>query len=85
MEIIFLCEECDRIVFHFNKAHNQDTSIPQWVVKHRGQTYYVNHLEAEVGFRTKETPDNEHTKGSLQFKGRLKITKENGISEARIY
>lgn len=62
-----------RIVFHFNKAFLTDSSIPMWVVKHKGKTYYVNHLDSEVGFRTKETPDNEATKGSLQFKGKLKI------------
>lgn len=55
-----------------------------WVVKHKGNTYYVNHLDSEVGFSTKETPDNSHTKGSLQFKGKLKIEEENGESTAYI-
>lgn len=49
-----------------------------WIVKHKGNTYYVNHLESSIGFRTKETPDSAHTKGSLQFKGKLRIVKENG-------
>ena len=39
-----------------------------WVLKIKGQTYYVNHVESKVGFSTKETPDNESTKGSIKFK-----------------
>lgn len=73
-----------RVVFHYNKAHNNDTSIPCWIVKHEGETYYVDHLESNVGFRTKETPDSEHTKGALQFKGKLKIVEEDGITMAYI-
>lgn len=74
-----------RVVFHYNKAHNTDASIPTWVVKCKGETYYVNHLDSEVGFSTKETPDNPHTKGSIQFRGRLEITTTDGITTARVY
>lgn len=63
----------DRIVFHFNKASLADPTIPMWVVKSKGQTHYVSHLESSIGFSTKETPDNEHTKGSIQFRGNLSI------------
>ncbi len=61
------------IVFHFNKMHLQDPAIPMWVVKTKGQSYYVHHLDSKVGFSTKETPDNPHTKGSLKFKGTISI------------
>jgi hypothetical protein len=63
------------IILHFNKMHLQDSSIPMWVIKAKGETYYVNHVDVEsgVGFSTKETPDNIHTKGSLKFKGKLTI------------
>lgn len=61
------------IVFHFNKKHLTDSSVAMWVIKSKGQTFYVNHLDSKVGFSTKETPDNEHTKGSLKFKGKLTI------------
>lgn len=71
---IILPSTYDRnIVFHFNKMHLQDSSIPMWVIKVKGQTYYVHHLESLVGFSTKETPDNPHTKGSLKFKGNIQI------------
>jgi hypothetical protein len=39
-----------------------------WVLKTKGQTYYVNHVTSNVGWTTKETPDNPHTKGSIKFK-----------------
>lgn len=55
--------------------HLQDTSIPMWVIKAKGDTHYVNHVDVEsgIGFSTKETPDNIHTKGSLKFRGKLQI------------
>lgn len=54
-------------VFHFNKRHLQDPTIPMWVLKAKGESYYVNHVTCNVPWSTKETPDNEHTKGSLKF------------------
>ena len=56
------------MVFHFNKASIQDPTVPPWVVKAKGQTYYVNHVSASAPWSTKETPDNAHTKGSIKFK-----------------
>ena len=46
-----------------------------WVIKCKGETYYVNNVELKpnVGFTTKNTPNNIHTKGSLKFKGCLII------------
>jgi len=60
----------------------ENPEIPMWVVKHKGETYYVNHVEVlpGVGFSTKETPDNPSTKGSIKFKAKLKIEEiENQI------
>lgn len=39
-----------------------------WVIKTHGETFYVDHVEADMPFSTKETPDNSHTKGSIKFK-----------------
>ncbi len=71
------------IILHFNKMHLQDPSIPMWVIKVKGETYYVNHVDVSsgIGFSTKETPDNTHTKGSLSFKGKVEIIEDI----ARIY
>lgn len=64
-QIEFACKE---VVFHFNKAHLTDQTIPMWVLKFHGETYYVNHVECNVPWSTKETPDNSHTKGSIKVK-----------------
>jgi len=42
-----------------------------WVVKFHGETYYVNHVDCDVPWSTKETPDNSHTKGSIKVKNVL--------------
>jgi len=75
------------IILHFNKMHLQDPSIPMWVIKAKGETHYVNHVDVDsgIGFSTKETPNNTHTKGSLKFKGKLEITKVNDEIMAKIY
>jgi hypothetical protein len=59
---------CKDVVFHFNKKHLEDSSIPMWVVKTQGKTYYVNHVECTVPWSTKETPSNSHTKGAIKIK-----------------
>lgn len=58
-----------RVVFHYNKAHNQDARVPPWVVKSEGQTHYVHHFTSEIGFSTKETPENEATRAALMVRG----------------
>lgn len=69
---------CRDLVFHFNKKHLEDASIPMWTIKTRGKSYYVNHVSANMPWSTKETPDNTSTKGSIKFKNvHLKIDQEN--------
>lgn len=73
--IEFACKDC---VFHFNKAHLTDQTIPMWVLKFHGETYYVNHVDCTIPWSTKETPDNPHTKGSIKVKDALlQIDDEN--------
>ena len=82
MKTLQICEKRKEIVFHFNKKHLENPEIPMWVIKHKGETFYVNHVEVlpGVGFSTKETPDNPSTKGSIKFKAKLKIEEiENQI------
>lgn len=59
---------CKEVVFHFNKKHLEDPTIPMWVIKTKGESYYVNHVECSIPWSTKETPKNSHTKGSLKIK-----------------
>lgn len=74
----------NRVVFHFNKASVGDPTIAPWVVKARGVTHYVWHLKSAIGFSTKETPDNPHTKGSIQFRGTLRLSEVDGRLHAHI-
>jgi hypothetical protein len=39
-----------------------------WVLKTHGETFYVDHVDANMPWSTKETSYNPHTKGSLKFK-----------------
>ena len=60
--------KCKDVVFHFNKKHLEDQTVPMWVLKTHGVTFYIHHIDANIPFSTKETPSNSHTKGSLKFK-----------------
>jgi hypothetical protein len=72
-------------VFHFNKKHLEDPTIPMWVVKAHGVTFYVNHVTAEIPWSTKETPDNPSTKGSLKFKKcKLSIDDDNNATLSKL-
>lgn len=68
----------DKIVIHYNKAHNDDPTIPPWVCKSKGVTHYVTHVTISpgLGFSTKEAPEHPSTKAAILVKGTLTI--ENG-------
>ena len=69
---------CDSIVFHFNKKHLEDSAVPMWILKAKGITYYVNHVDCQCSWSTKETPDNPATKGAIKIKkAHLKIDDSN--------
>lgn len=79
---------CKDLVFHFNKGHLTDETIPMWVIKTHGESFYVNHVTSQLNWSTKETPDNERTKGSIKFKEcLLQIDPENNatISTLNLY
>lgn len=77
-------EKRERIIFHFNKKHLEDSAVPMWVIKYKGESFYVHHLESNIGFSTKESISNPITKGSLMFKGRLSIVEKEGQTIAII-
>jgi hypothetical protein len=74
------------IIFHFNKKYLENPLIPMWVIKTKGESYYVHHINVSegIGFSTKETPDNPHTKGSIKIKGVLHIVNDGDIIIANI-
>ena len=67
--------------------HLTDQTIPMWTIKHKGETHYVHHIDVlpGVGFSTKETPENPHTKGSLKFRAKIKIIDDGNSKIATIY
>ena len=76
---------CKDLVFHFNKGHLTDETIPMWVIKTHGVTMYVNHVTADIPWSTKETPGNEKTKGSIKFKKcKLTIDPDNNATISRL-
>ena len=80
MQIEYACRD---VVFHFNKKHLEDQTVPMWVLKTHGETFYVNHVDANMPWSTKETPDNPHTKGSLKFREVLLSIDENNCATLR--
>jgi len=71
-----------KLIFHYNKKHNEDSSIPPWIIKTKGRTYYIWHFDSQKPFSTKETPDNPSTKGSFSFRGDLEIFEIDGKLQA---
>ena len=72
-------------MFHFNKGHLTNETIPMWVIKTHGVTMYVNHVTADIPWSTKETPGNEKTKGSIKFKKcKLTIDPDNNATISRL-
>jgi hypothetical protein len=69
------------VVFHFNKKHLEDSTIPMWVLKTQGESYYVNHVDCEIPWSTKETPDNPSTKGSIKVKDVLLKIDDNNCAQ----
>lgn len=70
-------------MFHFNKKHLQDPSVPMWILKTGGKSYYVEHVDCQSPWSTKETPDNSHTKGSIKVKDCLLTIDENNQAQIR--
>lgn len=76
---------CRDVVFHFNKKHLEDQTVPMWVLKTAGETFYVNHVDCTMPWSTKETSDNPHTKGSIKVKDVLmRIDEDNNATLSKL-
>lgn len=71
-------------MFHFNKKHLQDPTVPMWIVMAKGETYYVDHVEANLPWTTKETPSNIRTKGAIKFKDCLVTIGNDNCANIRV-
>lgn len=61
-------ENCKNVDFHFNKKHLEHDFIPMWIIKVKGSSYYVTHVESMAKWTTRETPDHPATKGAIRFR-----------------
>lgn len=69
-------DKCQAVDFHFNKFSLEMPDVPMWVVKAKGKTFYVNHVDAKVPWTTRELADGP-TKGMIRLRNcRMEITKE---------
>jgi hypothetical protein len=55
-----------------------------WVLKTKGESYYVNHVDCNMPWSTKETPDNPHTKGAIKVKDCLLIIDDENTASLSI-
>ena len=53
-----------------------------WVLKTHGESFYVDHVDCQIPWSTKETSDNPHTKGSIKVKDCLLTINE--LNEATL-
>jgi hypothetical protein len=60
--------DAKNIDFHFNKKHLEFPQVPPWILKAKGRTYYINHLECTIPWSTRERPEDPSTKGMIRIK-----------------
>lgn len=77
-------EDARNIDFHFNKKYLEFPDIiPMWIVKAKGTSFYVNHVDCAAAWTTREQPDNPSTKGAIRIKrGTITIDVDGNASIA---
>ena len=76
-----IIDDCRTIDFHYNKGSNIFPELPKWVLRTKGKTFYVHHIDAQCSWTTRELMDGS-TKGMLRFRNCRLIIDEKG--EAKI-
>ncbi len=80
-EFPIVVDDCRNIDFHFNKKSLEWPFVPMWVVKAKGKSYYVNHVDCQTPWTTRENPEHPSTKGSIRIKrGTLQINEAGDAS-----
>lgn len=62
-----LSMEGDRVDLFFNKASIEYPVLPKWVLKNKGKSYYVDHIDADLPWNTREL-DSGPTLGMIRFR-----------------
>lgn len=60
-------EDCRNIDFHFNKGSLEFPFLPMWALKTKGMTFYINHIDANIPWSTRELPEGS-TRGMIRLK-----------------
>jgi hypothetical protein len=61
-------ENCPSVDFHFNKGSIEFPFLPAWIIKCKGKSYYLHHVDFDCAGTTRETPEHPSTKGSMRFR-----------------
>ena len=72
-------EDCRLIDFHFNKGSLEFDFLPMWVLKTKGKSYYVNHIDAQVPWSTRELPEGS-TRGMIRLRNSDITISEDGTA-----
>ncbi len=73
-------EDCRNIDFHFNKGSLEFPFLPMWALKTKGKTFYINHIEANIPWSTRELPEGS-TRGMIRLKsGDISIDAEGNAT-----
>lgn len=72
-------EGCRNIDFHFNKGSLEFDFLPMWVLKTKGRSYYINHIDCNIPWSTRERPT-DATRGMIRIKSGDIIIDGEGIA-----
>lgn len=73
-------EDCRNIDFHFNKGSLEFPFLPMWTLKTKGKTFYINHIESNIPWSTRELPEGS-TRGMIRLKnGEITIDAEGNAT-----
>ena len=73
-------KDCRNIDFHFNKGSLEYNFLPMWVIKTKGMSFYVNHIDAQIPWSTKEMPEGSSTRGMIRLKYGNIVIDETGTA-----
>jgi hypothetical protein len=77
-----LAVEARTVDVHYNVVSNTFPFMPRWTVKANGKSYYCPHIDAQMGFSTRELEEGS-TRGMLRFRGVALTITEGGVAELR--
>lgn len=64
---------------HFNKVSNEFSFMPMWTIKAQGKSYYIPHIDAQMGFSTREL-EGGSTRGMFRFRNAILTIVEDGTA-----